>query len=67
MSGSARTRNKKLLDLVEEIATKCRPDRVHWCDGSPEEYENMLRFLILTGTALPLDSTKRPNSVLVLA
>ena len=30
MSGSARTRNKKLVAWVEEIATKCRPDRVHW-------------------------------------
>ena len=64
MSGSARTRNKKLLDWVEEIATKCRPDRVHWCDGSAEEAQRLYDDMVAQGTLIKLNPAKRPNSYL---
>jgi phosphoenolpyruvate carboxykinase (GTP) len=58
-------KNKQLVRWVEEAARMCKPDRIHWCDGSQEEYRSMLRLMTLSGTAIRLDEQKRPNSVLV--
>ncbi len=57
--------NKKLSEFIEETAAMCQPDSVHICDGSEEEYQTMLRSMIQAGTAIPLNPTKRPNSVFV--
>jgi phosphoenolpyruvate carboxykinase (GTP) len=58
-------RHSRLAQWVKEVAQMCTPGRVQWCDGSPEEYQAMLRLMVLTGTAIPFDPAKRPNSVLV--
>jgi phosphoenolpyruvate carboxykinase (GTP) len=58
-------RHPKLVRWVEEVAQMCKPERVHWCDGSPEELQAMTRLMVLTGTAIPLDPAKRQNSFLV--
>ena len=58
-------RHNRLVQWVEEVALLCKPDRVHWCDGSDDEYQAMLRLMILGGTAIPLSEEKRPNSILV--
>jgi phosphoenolpyruvate carboxykinase (GTP) len=59
------TKNQKLVSWVDDIASMCKPDRVQWCDGSKEEYQEMLRLMVQTGTAIRLDERKRPNSVFV--
>jgi phosphoenolpyruvate carboxykinase (GTP) len=64
MSVTARTRNRKLLAWVEETARKCKPDRVHWCDGSREEYDRLCAEMVQQGTLLRLNPAKRPHSYL---
>jgi phosphoenolpyruvate carboxykinase (GTP) len=43
----------------------CKPGRVQWCSGSQEEYQEMLRLMVDSGTAIRLDGQKRPNSIFV--
>ena len=56
------TKNRRLLDWVEEMVELCRPDDVHWFDGSDEEYEALCRKLVDAGTFVPLDPETRPGS-----
>jgi phosphoenolpyruvate carboxykinase (GTP) len=55
----------KLEAWVAEVAAMCQPDRVHWCDGTAAEYQEMLRLMVRAGTAIPLDPEKRPGSIFV--
>lgn len=60
-----RTSNRKLIDWVREVAELCGPDRLHWCDGSQAEYEQLCREAVATGTFIPLNPEKRRNCYLV--
>src|SRR4030065_362490 len=55
-------RHDCLTRWVAEVAAMCRPERIHWCDGSQEEYDRLMALMIENGTAIPLK--KRPNSFL---
>ncbi|MDR0479281.1 MAG: phosphoenolpyruvate carboxykinase, partial [Burkholderiaceae bacterium] len=57
-------KNSKLIAWVAEMAALCKPDRIHWCDGSQEEYERLCRQLVEAGVFKRLDPAKRPNSFL---
>ncbi|MCH9816801.1 MAG: phosphoenolpyruvate carboxykinase (GTP) [Actinomycetia bacterium] len=58
------TRNKKLLEWVEEVAELTQPDRVEWVDGSQEEWDRLTQLLVDGGTFTRLNEEKRPNSFL---
>jgi len=66
-TADAPTTNAKLLDWVGEIADLTKPDAIHWCDGSAEEYDGLAKALIDAGTFERLSEAKRPNSYLALS
>ena len=61
---TAPTRNRKLLAWVDQAEALCKPDAVHWCDGSDEEYQELCEGLVRSGTFIRLDPARRPNSFL---
>jgi len=61
----AETNHQRLRAWVEEVAELCKPDRVHWCNGSQHEYQSMLQLMVQTGVAIRLAEDKRENSILV--
>ncbi len=40
---------------VEEVARLTQPGRIHWCDGSREEYEALLAQLVREGELIPVN------------
>ncbi|OGO67804.1 MAG: phosphoenolpyruvate carboxykinase, partial [Chloroflexi bacterium RIFCSPLOWO2_02_FULL_71_16] len=57
-----RAANAHLAQWVDEMARMCKPDRIHWCDGSEAERDRLLREALDAGTLLALDPAKRPGS-----
>ncbi|NWF70189.1 MAG: phosphoenolpyruvate carboxykinase (GTP) [Chloroflexi bacterium] len=57
-------KHARLRNWVQEMAELCKPDAVHWCDGSQEEYDQMCEALVQNGTFIRLNPQLRPNSFL---
>jgi len=60
MSGT--TTNARLQRWVDDWAAILQPERVHWCDGSAAEYDELCAELVAGGTFTKLNEEKRPNS-----
>ena len=56
--------NEELIRWVTDAVELCKPDSVHWCDGSQEEYDRMCAEMVAGGTFIKLNEAKRPNSFL---
>jgi phosphoenolpyruvate carboxykinase (GTP) len=60
----ATTSNANLIDWVNKMAELCQPDKIHWCDGSAQENQELCDLMVKNGTFTKLDSKKRPGSYL---
>ena len=56
--------NRKLQEWVDSVEKMCQPDSVHWCDGSEQENERILKGMVDSGMATPLNPKKRPGCYL---
>ena len=63
-SATNRTGNAKLLRWVDDMAALCKPDAIHWCDGSDAEFDRLCELLVKAGTFHPLNPEKRPGCFL---
>jgi phosphoenolpyruvate carboxykinase (GTP) len=58
------SRNKELLNWVDEMSALCTPDQVYWCNGSKEEYDRLCEEMVVAGTFIRLNPELRPESFL---
>jgi phosphoenolpyruvate carboxykinase (GTP) len=56
------TTNPHVIAWVKEMAELCKPDRIHWCDGSEHEKKALIGQAVEAGELLPLDHAKYPGS-----
>jgi GTP-dependent phosphoenolpyruvate carboxykinase len=59
------TKNHKLVDFVIEKALLCKPDNIHFCDGTEEEYQKLCEEMVNKKVLYPLK--KKPNSFLAFS
>ena len=47
---------------VNGLANQFKAKKIHWCDGSKQEYDSLCDSLVKKGTFIKLNQEKRPNS-----
>ena len=55
------TTNKHLIRWVEKMAELCQPERIHWVDGSQQEYDSLCDGLVKAGTFTRLNQDLWPG------
>ena len=61
------TKNQQLSAWVAEVATLTQPDSIVWCDGSENEYQQMVDLMLEQGSLSTLNPETHPNCFLHLS
>ena len=49
---------------VDRVGALTQPDTVFWCDGSTEQYRELIRMQLQTGSLIELDQQSHPGCYL---
>ena len=58
------TTNTSLRDWVDQTAKLTQPDRIHWCNGSDTERDELVQLMLGTGDLIELNQATFPNCYL---
>ena len=58
------SRNPHLIRWVKKMAALCRPDTIHWVDGSRSEYDDLCGQMVKAGTFIRLNQKNWPGCFL---
>ena len=58
------TKNAPLQQWIDEVAALTKPDKIHWCDGSEAEYNQLVEQMLVTGDLLKLRAATYPHCYL---
>ena len=58
------TTNEHLLRWVDKMAELTQPERVHWVDGSKEEFDELCEEMVQSGTLIRLNQELWPGCYL---
>ncbi len=60
----APTSHSRLLAWIDEVRELCRPESIHWCNGTQAEWDDLCETLVSRGTLTRLNPRVRPSSFL---
>ena len=55
------SKNLHLVRWVKKMAALCKPDAIHWIDGSQAEYDGLCAMMVESGTFIKLNQKKWPG------
>ncbi len=58
------TSNDSLRKWVDDCAKLTKPDRIYWCNGSEDEYQQLVAEMLASGALLKLNEQTNPRSYL---
>lgn len=64
MTNNQVTSNQALASWVEEVARLTLPEKIHWCDGSQEEYDSLISMMLGNGDMIELNQATHPGCYL---